>query len=272
MSLKTSMTVVSFLLSVILLTSQVQVVENDVIIGTSNNAPVEKLEVEGNIVLNSSQTGGSLIENRNHLIYGKSGNKRLQFSTAKSSVESWSWINMFGDESCTDCEPAKKGNLSLGAQQVLIRTNNTDGSFGTVAATFDSQQDLHVTGSIFSNGNMVSSDIRLKKDISPFDKGLESILKLNPKTFYYNGKGGVRSTDRKQVGVIAQELQSIVPEAVIQYSREDPQKNEKHEYLAVDESVIKYMLVNAVQEQQKVISQMQKEIDELKALVNKQDK
>ena len=64
--------------------AQLKVITNgDVGVGESN--PIEKLHVGGNIAMDSPETGGTTVQNRNHLIYGVGGAKRLQFSTDISS-------------------------------------------------------------------------------------------------------------------------------------------------------------------------------------------
>ena len=231
--------------------------DGDVGIGTT--MPVEKVEVAGNIALSSAETGGTTVENRNHLIYGIGGKKRLMFSSNSTSQNSWAWINMFGDESCVDCEIAKKGNLSMAGQQIFIRTNNTGSNYGTVAVEIKSNQDMYVTGDIYSGGNLIGSDRRLKRSITDFNLGLKQIRKIEPKSYYYNGNGGLNSTHRPHVGVIAQDFQKIVPDHVLQYTFNDPILDIQEQYLAVDEGIIKFMLINAVKE-------MADEIDQLKQI------
>ena len=221
--------------------------EGDFGIGTIS--PVEKLHVTGNMTLNSPETGGSTAENRNHLIYGLGGKKRLQFSSDATAQTSWAWINMFGDETCASCEGVtKRGNMSMAGQRIIMRTANTDANFGDVAVEIDPNQDMHVTGDIYSGGILVSSDRRLKRDIKDFAMGLEAVRKINPKTYQYNGEGGIATTRRPHVGVLAQEFKKIAPEHVLEYTFNDPVHDISENYLAVDEGMIKFMLINSIKE------------------------
>jgi trimeric autotransporter adhesin len=69
-------------------------------------------------------------------------------------------------------------------------------------------------------------------------------------------------TQQPYVGVLAQELQKIAPYMVNTFTKD------KTEYLSVDNTAMTYMLINAVKEQQQQIETQQKQIDELKNLVN----
>jgi len=113
------------------------------------------------------------------------------------------------------------------------------------------------------------SDRRAKKNINKYTKGLKEILELNPVTYNYNGKAGIIDTDKKHIGLIAQEFAEIVPDAVAKYSYTDTISNKTEEYMAIDASSIRYMLVNAVKELQATIELQRAEIVDLKESVAK---
>ena len=245
------------------------VITNDKDVGIGDSAPQEKLEVAGNIALSSPETGGSTAQNRNHLIYGIGGKKRLQFSSDADATTSWAWINMFGDETCTDCEGvAKRGNMSMAGQRILMRTDNDNTGFGAVAVELQPDQDMLVTGDIYSGGVLVSSDRRLKRDVKDFSLGLEAVKKIEPKQYFYNGQGGIGTTERPHVGVIAQEFKKIAPDHVIDYTFQDPEYDIKEDYLAVDEGMIKFMLINSVKELAAQNDSKDARIDELEVELN----
>jgi hypothetical protein len=106
------------------------------------------------------------------------------------------------------------------------------------------------------------SDARLKNDITPFTDGLNVISKINPVQFYYNANAPFK-TEIQQTGVIAQELEKIAP-----YMVEKNKQNGYDDLRSVNNQAYTFLLINAVKEQQVQISTQQKEIDELKALVN----
>ena len=116
-----------------------------------------------------------------------------------------------------------------------------------------------------SGGNWDASDARYKKNVEPINSALESILKLRGVT--YNFK-----TDEfpqwnfdvtKQIGVIAQEVEKVLPELV---------KTDDKGYKAVSYEKFTPVLIEAVKEQQKQIEAkdakieaQQKQIDVLSA-------
>jgi len=123
------------------------------------------------------------------------------------------------------------------------------------------------------------SDLRLKKNVNNFTDGLEQVLEIRPVTFQYNGKAGIRNTSKEYVGVIAQEMTKIAPYTVANFDYVEKQilKNSDDsefpaeevigttEYLSFDPNALTYMLVNAIQEQQVMIEELQIQIEDLKA-------
>lgn len=105
---------------------------------------------------------------------------------------------------------------------------------------------LTVTGTILSNSNISAySDKRLKKDIKKIENALNRITQINGYTFNMNGE--------KRTGVIAQELQQILPEAVIETDTEE-------KYLSVAYGNMAGLFIEAIKE-------LKIEIDALKMKV-----
>ena len=108
----------------------------------------------------------------------------------------------------------------------------------------------YIAGSLYATGDVTAySDVRKKKDIVTVDSALEKVIKL--RGVYY-----IRiddETNTRQLGVIAQETQSVVPE-VVKYSE------------GTDEYGVTYgnfagLFIEAFKEQQK-------QIEELKSIIN----
>lgn len=111
-----------------------------------------------------------------------------------------------------------------------------------------------------AGGWLGASDRRLKRDIADFNDGLDVLMGIRPVTYSYNGKLGL-PTHEEHIGIIAQEIQEVAPYTI------KPLKigGTEEDYLAFDGSPLTYVLINAVQEQQTIIEEQQKEIAELKA-------
>ena len=109
-----------------------------------------------------------------------------------------------------------------------------------------------------------TSDERVKRDIKPFQQGLAEIERVRPIRFKYNGLGGTQDTGTEFVGVIAQELERISP-AMVNSERTKLHKDDAQEtdIKQVDPSAFTYMLINAVQEQQKLIRSQEARIAKL---------
>jgi hypothetical protein len=125
---------------------------------------------------------------------------------------------------------------------------------------------LEVNGSAAKPGGgswSASSDRRLKQDIRPYTEGLAAVLSIKPVRFRYNERSGY-DTKPEYIGVIAQELQASAPYMVSSVPRTQADGTETP-YLAVDNSAMTYMLVNAVKEQQATIERQEAEIKALRS-------
>ena len=108
---------------------------------------------------------------------------------------------------------------------------------------------LTVTGVFVCNNDVTAfSDIRLKTNIAQLTNALEKLSVINGYGFEYKDRVG-----EKQVGVIAQEVQTVIPEAVKLTERIF--NGEK--MLAVNEIKIVPLLIEAIKE-------LKREVDKLK--------
>jgi hypothetical protein len=131
---------------------------------------------------------------------------------------------------------------------ILARVDNTNSDFCRFWYSSSNTQ----VGSINTNGTTtsynVTSDYRLKQDFKPFN-GLDLVSKI--KVYDYEWK----ADNSRMNGVIAHELQEVVPYAVT--GEKDAEQMQQ-----VDYSKLVPILVQAIQEQQQ-------QIEELKKLINK---
>ncbi|WLI71329.1 tail fiber protein [Salmonella phage vB_SenS-AKM_ECS] len=109
-----------------------------------------------------------------------------------------------------------------------------------------------------------TSDIRMKANLKEIDNAREKVKSLIGYTYYKRNtlneeKDTVYSTE---AGVIAQDVQSVLPEAVYKI---EPQNEDS--MLGVSHAGVNALLVNAFNELNEVVEKQQQEIDELKKLV-----
>jgi len=114
-----------------------------------------------------------------------------------------------------------------------------------------------------------SSDARLKTNIENIPNALDKVKALNGVLYNWTDEGhkwGLDvDTEKREVGLLAQEVQAVLPEAVAPAPFDlDDEGNSKsgEDYLTVKYERIAPVLIEAIKEQQK-------EIDELKAMVQK---
>jgi hypothetical protein len=98
------------------------------------------------------------------------------------------------------------------------------------------------------------SDARVKENVTTIDNALEKVLQL--RGVYYNRTD--ISDKSKKIGVIAQEIQEVLPEVV---------HEEVDGMLGVAYGNMGGLFIEAFKEQQEQIDRQQKEIDELKELI-----
>jgi hypothetical protein len=94
------------------------------------------------------------------------------------------------------------------------------------------------------------SDGRLKTVNGSFGSGLGQVMQLRPIRYRYKPDNalGIRDSD-EHIGVVAQEVQRVIPEAVTENGKG---------YLLVNNDPIIWSMVNAIKEQQREIEQQQK--------------
>jgi len=98
-----------------------------------------------------------------------------------------------------------------------------------------------------------ASDKRLKDNIKPIENALDKVNKISGVEFDWNSNQDTYQDGMHDIGVIAQEIEDVIPEAV---------KTRDNGYKAVKYEKIVPLLIEAIKEQQK-------QIDELKQLINK---
>jgi len=99
---------------------------------------------------------------------------------------------------------------------------------------------LNSSGNMTISGSYASSDETLKKNINTINGGLDKINALRGVTYKWNEKSICLDKDSLQYGLVAQEVEKVVPEIVL----EDPEKGLK----AIEYSKITAILVEAIKE------------------------
>lgn len=113
---------------------------------------------------------------------------------------------------------------------------------------------LFVNGSIWANGTTYASDERFKKNIRPITGAIDKLVQLNGVEYEMRNDLFPQNkfTAGKQIGLIAQNVEKVIPEAV----------NEQDGYKGVDYAKLVPLLIESIKDQQKQISAQQRRIEE----------
>jgi len=217
-----------------------------------------------NTVIGHNAGSGMLYASYNILIGLQSGRiLRGQNNTVVGNYAGYSMSNSSGNVLIGN----RAGYSETGNDKLYIENSNSTtpligGNFATNRVGINrmpTTYTLEVGGTIWANGSSISagattwSDARYKTDIRPFENALSTLLQLRGVTYNwkYDEFPGLVFSDGEQIGLIAQEVEKILPQLVT--TSPDGYKSLSYEKLSV-------VLLEGMKEQQK-------QIEELKALV-----
>ena len=172
--------------------------------------------------------GGATIDN---IRIGIAGNNEIDTSSGNLTIDSAGGTTTIDDDLDVSGELTVNGNVTLGNSSSDITDINGD---------------LRVTGDITA---FYSSDRRLKDNITPIDDPLAKVLSISGNTYTWNEESNREGDD---VGVIAQEVLEVLPEAVT---------TRDNGYLAVDYQKIIPLLVEAVKELSNKVSALEDKLN-----------
>ncbi len=164
--------------------------------------------------------------------------------------------NFLGDVNFNNAEV---DNITVGNIRLAVANNQTidtksgnlvlssiaGGNVSITTTTFMSY-DLNVSGDITA---FYSSDERLKDNITPIPDALNKVISISGNTFSWNENSTHTGTD---VGVIAQEIQKVLPDAVIE---------KDNGYLGVSYEKIIPLLIEAIKDLSHKVEVLEKTID-----------
>ncbi len=146
------------------------------------------------------------------------------------------------------------GFIQVAGNNLRLGTNSSN-STGNVV--------IRVNGgdrfTVFPNGNATltgtltqNSDVRFKKNISKIENALDKVMRLNG--YQYQWKEELKKDNRMQIGLIAQNVEAVLPELVT--TNKEGDKSVAYQNLVP-------VLIEAIKEQQQLINEMKKQIGDL---------
>jgi hypothetical protein len=168
-------------------------------------------------------------------------------------------IGVYGGELRLHCD-IPGGKVSFGTQ-------DNAGAFTEAAkAQMNGAFAFSVFGSLWANGVTYASDERFKQNITAIQSPLQKLLQINGVEYEMKINEFAKNhfTPGRQIGLLAQNVEKVVPEAV----------NEMDGYKGVDYAKLVPLLIEAIKEQNKKVDDqeqkmkdLQKQIEELKKMI-----
>ena len=217
---------------------------------TNSGISTSDLSVNGQLTVNGYVGIGTATPDHKLHVYGDTGNMlRLHRENAAYGAN----INIMFDHSNQSINSGKSyiqsyphGNGTTSIRFFVSQTVGTTNVF-----------QVNPDGGAWLSGTLEqSSDITLKKNIELLPHGLNTISKLNPVQYHFNQQN---DTEHKHFGLIAQDVQDILPELV-------GVGGDGKLTLSYIELVP--ILVNGIREQQQMINDQQRSLAEQSQVIN----
>ena len=124
---------------------------------------------------------------------------------------------------------------------------------------------FHADADVIAYSTTVSSDERLKTNVQSISGSLYKLKQLRPVEFDW-----LVDRDRHEYGLVAQEVEKVVPEIVVENKAIGDTKrflkdlDGTGDFKTIDYSKLNVLLIDAIKEQQEQIDELKKEVEELK--------
>lgn len=165
------------------------------------------------------------------------------------------------------------GVVGRGNWYGVVALGQSGGMGGLYVSGNSATYAANINGTLYLNGNFAgtgtnsyTSDAKLKKNITGITNAMDVISRIKPSTYEFKtGEfGSMYLPQGKHYGVIAQELQQVLPELVLKNTFTEPDKKDgSFDYLSVNYNELIPILIKGMQEQQETIETLKQRIQQL---------
>ena len=139
-----------------------------------------------------------------------------------------------------------RDNLTTGALD-----NSATAPINDVYCRIDTSGNALFDGDVVAYSTTIASDAKLKENVKDLNYGLKDVLDIRPVSFDW------KKDKKEDIGVIAQEIEKIIPEVVVEVDT----LNSEDTHKTVDYAKLTSVLIKAVQEQQQQINELKEKLN-----------
>lgn len=196
---------------------------------------LSKLTLRGSSSGTVSFQGAAAAGSTTYTLPATDGTAGYTLTTNGSGTLSWASLTQQSDDTAT-----------AATYYPLFATGTTAGTLTAVKTSSSKLTFAPNTGTLTATIVTASSDARLKENVTPLTGALDKVLKLQGVNFNRIG------SDTKEIGVIAQQVEEVVPELV--FTGEDGMKS-----VAYANTIA--LLIEAIKEQQATIEELKRKVN-----------
>ena len=183
-------------------------------------------------------------------------------STVANNLDAEETARILADTDLANDIATNTANISTNASAIVDINNfavftNSDANLNSLSTNFDiiSLRDIIASNRIEAGGDIVafsSSDKRLKDNIEQIPNAIDKIQSIGGYSFDWNDKQDTYEVGSRDIGVVAQEIEEVLPELVI--TRDNGYKAVKYEKMVA-------LLIEGIKEQQEQINELKTKLD-----------
>lgn len=223
-------------------------------IGVTN--PSNKLQVDGNISTDTffQVDGESCLLRQYVSSWTNATTHDVLYNAYQSNLGDYIYLKASGNGT------NDHGMIVVADSYIFMgRDNHTTGALDNSATApisdvycrIDTSGNALFDGDVVAYSTTIASDERLKENVKDLHYGLKDVLDIRPVSFDW------KKDKKEDIGVIAQEIEKIIPEIVVEVDT----LNSEDTHKTVDYAKLTSVLIKAIQEQQQQINKLEDKLN-----------